>query len=363
MTDIHAKRRSRAWEALVAQAPEADALLITSLPNVCYLTGFTGSNGMLLLTPSTALLGTDGRYVVQAGQECPGLALLIDRSTLSAVATRWVDGGGAVLALEADHVTVTQWRHLVEIAGDDESRLRATSDIVEVLRQVKDGQELAALERACQISDEALGLTIAEVRVGDTEREIARRLENHMLSLGADGLSFETIVAGGPHSAIPHHQPTDRPLAAGDFLLIDFGAQVGGYHADETRTFVMGAPSDWQVELHDVVHRAQVAGRAAARAGKPLVDVDAAARQLIEQDGYGAYFDHGLGHGVGLQIHEAPFFSPRATGMLLAGSPVTIEPGVYLPGRGGVRIEDTVIVTEGECSPLTTADRGLVLLD
>lgn len=363
MSDVHATRRARAWEALAAQAPDTDALLITGLTNVRYLTGFTGSNGMLLLTADSALLGTDGRYVVQAGQECPGLPLHVDRSTLSAVATCWADGGRAVLAVEADHLTVTQWRRLVEIAGGDEGRLRVTSDLVEALRQVKDDQEIAALRRACEISEEALAATIAAVRVGDTEREIARRLDNHTLSLGADRISFETIVAGGPNSAIPHHQPTDRPLQSGDFLLIDFGAEVGGYHADETRTFVMGAPADWQAEMHYVVQQAQAAGRAAARAGTPLADVDAAAREVVRDAGYGAYFDHGLGHGVGLQIHEAPFFSARATGMLLAGSPVTIEPGVYLPGRGGVRIEDTVMVTEGECSPLTTADRGLVVLD
>ena len=183
-----------------------------------------------------------------------------------------------------------------------------------------------------------------------------------MLELGADRVSFDTIVAVGPNTAIPHHQPTDRALIRGDFLLIDFGAEYSGYHADETRTFVLGEPAEWQREIHSLVESAQAAGRVAATAVTALADVDAAARQIIEEAGHGPNFDHGLGHGVGLEIHEAPFFSARATGMLLAGSPVTIEPGVYLAGRGGVRIEDTVIVTEGECSPLTTANRGLVVL-
>lgn len=363
MSERHAARRRRAWSALVEEAPDASAFLVTGLANVRYLTGFSGSNGMLLLYADDAVLGTDGRYVIQAGAECPGLELIVDRATLPAVAARWGTEPDGVLAVESEHLTVAQWRQLEERLGGATNRLHAVAGVVEGIRQVKDDQELDALRRACEISDRALLATVATVHPGDTERQIARRLEDRMLDLGADRVSFDTIVAAGPHSAIPHHQPTDRPLESGDFLLIDFGAEVAGYHADETRTFVLGAPAAWQDEIHALVLAAQEAGRAAARAGMALVDVDRAARSVIEEAGHGPNFDHGLGHGVGLQIHEAPFFSARATGMLLAGSPVTIEPGVYLADRGGVRIEDTVIVTDGECIPLTTADRGLVVLD
>ncbi len=362
MSGPYRGRRERVWQSVLGQAPDACGLLITSLPNIRYLTGFSGSNAVLLVTEDQALLGTDARYAVQSDTECPGVPVLLDRSTLAAVAAHWRKHFVGPLAVESEHVSLAQWRRIVEMLDGDERRLRTISGVVESVREVKDPDELAALEWACAISGQALEEVISDVRTGDTERTIARRLDSRMLELGADRVSFDTIVASGPHSAIPHHQPTDRPLREGDLLLIDFGAEVAGYHADETRTFVVGEPVDWQREIHAVVLAAQQAGRAAATAGTPLADVDGAARRIIDEAGYGDHFGHGLGHGVGLEIHEAPFVSAAATGMLLAGSSVTIEPGVYLAGRGGVRIEDTVIVTEGQCSPLTTADRGLLVL-
>ena len=363
MSQRHAERRSRAWAALRADYPDVDAFIVTSLPNVRYLTGFTGSNAVLLLSAEGCTLGTDGRYVIQAGDECPDLPLLIDRMTLTALVAEWSRTHGGVLALEADHVTLAAMHDLRDaIAGAKPVNFRETRGVVEGCRVVKDDLEIELLARACSVSDDALAIVIASVRVGDTEREIARRLEAQMYACGADAISFETIVAGGPHSAIPHHSPTDRPLERGDFLLIDFGAEVGGYHADETRTFVMGAPLPWQVETHALVLAAQEAGRSTARAGADLAEVDQAARSVIVDAGHGDLFGHGLGHGVGLQIHEAPFFSARSVGMLHGGSPVTVEPGVYFPGRGGVRIEDTVLVTDGLPQPLTMTERGLTAL-
>jgi Xaa-Pro dipeptidase len=185
-----------------------------------------------------------------------------------------------------------------------------------------------------------------------------------MLEAGAEAESFEAIVATGPHSAIPHHQPTDRPIAVGDLLKIDFGALFGGYHADETRTFIVAAdPEPWQAEIHSLVQVAQRAGRKAAVAGADLAEVDKASRSIIEDAGYGEYFGHGLGHGVGLDIHERPFLGQTAEGRLVLGSTVTVEPGVYLPGRGGVRIEDTCIVgADGPAEPLTTTTRELLVV-
>jgi len=363
MSDRHEARRQLVWEALCAHVPDATAFVVTSLPNIRYLSGFSGSNAVLLLSADGSVLGTDGRYVTQAGAECPDLPLVVDRVTLPAVVTRWCHPAAGVLAIEADHLSLSAFREVDAIVGDSRAcTLHETRGLVEGIRVVKDELERDLIAEACRISDEALAAVVSEVRVGDTEREIARRLEFEMYARGADAISFETIVGGGPHSAIPHHVPTDRPLEAGDFLLIDFGAEVGGYHADETRTFVMGRPQDWQVETHALVLAAQEAGRTAARTGAELAQVDRAARSVIETAGLGDNFGHGLGHGVGLEIHEAPFFSARSEGMLHDGSPVTVEPGVYFPGRGGVRIEDTVLVVDGPPVPFTTTERGLVAL-
>ena len=359
MPEVHALRRAQTWQEVRSSCPEATALLVTSLANVRYLTGFTGSNAVLLLDAGSALLGTDGRYTVQAAEQCPDLPVHLDRLTVTAVAGAWSAAGGGVLAVESDHLSVSDLR---AVEGATGAAPLETSGIVEACRMHKDAAEIALIEHACSVSDAALQAILPRIRVGATEREIARWLEAEMFAHGADELSFETIVAGGPHSAKPHHEPTTRPLEHGDLLLIDFGAAVGGYHADETRTFIVGAAADWQREIHAVVAEAQAAGRSTARAGAALRDVDTAARSVVSEAGYADYFDHGLGHGVGLEIHEAPFFSPRSTGKLPAGSPVTIEPGIYLPGRGGVRIEDTILVSEGPSRSLTASPRDLVAL-
>jgi Xaa-Pro aminopeptidase len=199
---------------------------------------------------------------------------------------------------------------------------------------------------------------------GRTERQIARDLESRMYAEGAEAIAFATIVASGPNSATPHHQPTDRVVEPGDFLKIDFGARHAGYHADCTRTFVVGRePAAWQAELHALVRAAQRAGREALKPGVELSAVDAAARDVIKAAGHGDDFTHGLGHGVGLEIHEDPFFAATATGTLADRTPVTVEPGVYLPGRGGVRIEDTLVVRDGEPELLTPTTKDLVVLD
>lgn len=357
MAEVHAGRRQQAWAQLTRQVPDASALVVTSLVNIRYLTGFAGSNAFLLLGPQDAVLGTDQRYETQARDATSDIRVLLDRQTLPAVVDAWWGGGD--LAVEAEHLSVSGLRGIESrVSG----RVVETVGVVEACRVVKDSEEIASIQRACQISDDALLAVLPQVSIGMTEREIARRLEGEMLARGADGLSFATIVAGGPHSAIPHHRPTERPLAPGELLLIDFGAEVDGYHADQTRTFVLGEPADWQREVHAVVAAAQAAGCEAARAGTHSDAVDAVARSIIVEAGMGDRFTHGLGHGVGLEIHEAPFVGPRSTGRLPAGSPVTIEPGVYLPDRGGVRIEDTIVVDEGPSRSLTTLPRDLVVL-
>lgn len=359
MSDVHAARRQAVWRALVEQTPTADGLLVTSLANIRYLTGFSGSNAALLLQPAEAILSTDGRYVTQAGEQSPGLRLIIDRASTLALGRTWEAAQGGLLAIESEHLSVAVLRSLQGMLAH---RPVEVTGVVEGCRVVKDDDEIALIARACSISDLALQDILPSIRAGDSERDVARRLEAAMFRRGAHGLSFATIMAAGPHSAKPHHEPTDRQIERGDLVLMDFGAEVSGYHADMTRTFVMGEPAQWQSEIHAVVLRAQEAGRAAAHAGVPLTEVDGAARSVVAEAGWAAYFEHGLGHGVGLQIHEAPFLSPRSAGRLPAGSPVTVEPGIYLPGRGGVRIEDTVVVGEGPCRPLTSSGRDLLVL-
>ena len=342
-------------------AAGAESVLVTRLVNVRYLTGFTGSNAALLLTEREAVLATDGRYTTQAVAEAPDVELLLERECAAAVVAKAGRDGVRRLAFEAHDVSVELHGTLSTIDGAP--RLIALGRAVEALRTVKDEHEIELLREACAIGDRALAETLETIAPGHSEREVARRLESTMVELGADGIAFETIVATGPNSAIPHHRPTHREIERGDLLKIDFGALYGGYHADCTRTVVVGrAPEDWQQEIYDVVRAAQRAGRHALTAGADVRDVDAAARSVVVDAGYGEQFPHGLGHGVGLEIHEAPMMGYRASGRLVASTPVTVEPGIYLPGRGGVRIEDTLVVTDGVPDLLTTTQKDLLVL-
>lgn len=340
-----------------------DALLVTYLTNVRYLSGFRGSNGAVLVArdPQGDRLVTDFRYVTQASTECPDIGVLVQRAVAVGGVAHAVSAGAQRVGFEASHLTVASYEELrAEHRGVE---LVASSGLVEGLRSTKDDAELAHLAEACRISDVALAALLPQVRVGMTERQVARLLEGLMLDHGADAVSFETIVASGPNSAVPHHSPTDRAIEAGDFLKIDFGALYSGYHADETRTFVVGAdPEPWQAELHALVARAQRAGVDALAVGADLRDVDHAARSVIASAGHADHFGHGLGHGVGLDIHEAPMIGYSSTGILGDRTPVTVEPGVYLPGRGGVRIEDTLVVHSGGPVSLTTTTRELLVL-
>jgi Xaa-Pro aminopeptidase len=334
-------------------------MLVTDLINVRYLSGFTGSNAALLVFAdgADAVLATDGRYRTQAAQQAPDLEVAIERACGRYLAGRAAAAKAQRVGFESHVVTVDGYDALAGAAGNTE--LVRASQTVEALREIKDAGEVALLRLACEAADAALADLIERggLRPGRTEREVGRELEALMLDHGADGVSFETIVASGANSAIPHHRPTDAVLASGDFVKIDFGALVGGYHSDMTRTFVLDKAADWQLEIYELVSAAQQSGRDALRAGACLADVDGAARGVIVDAGYGEQFGHGLGHGVGLQIHEAPGIGATATGTLLAGSAVTVEPGVYLPDRGGVRIEDTLVVadeTSGRAAELLT---------
>jgi Xaa-Pro dipeptidase len=364
----HAHRRT----ALRALARDAglDAVLVTDLVNVRYLTGFTGSNAAALVhahdSPADerrTRLVTDGRYTTQAAAQTPDLERIIERACAAAAVGAAQRDGVRRLGFESGQVTVDGLAALASVAEDDVELVRAP-DLVQRLRAVKDDAEIDVLRRACAAADAALADLIAEggLRPGRTEREVGLDLEQRMRGHGADGPSFETIVAAGANSAIPHHRPTDAPLRKGDLLKLDFGALVEGYHSDMTRTFVLGPPADWQRELYDLVAESQAAGRAALGVDVALAEVDAAARDVIVAAGRGPEFCHGLGHGVGLQIHEAPALAASAEGRLAAGMTVTVEPGVYLAGRGGVRIEDTLVVRPQGPELLTRTGRELLAL-
>jgi len=345
---------------------ELDALLISDLVNVRYLSGFTGSNAALLIRADddTPVLATDGRYRTQAAQQAPDAEVVIERACGPHLVARAAEAGVRRLGFESHIVTVDGFAALTKAAGERCELVRAGGH-VEALREVKDAGEVALLRLACEAADAALKDLVDRggLRPGRTEKDVRRELEALMLDHGADAASFETIVATGANSAIPHHRPTDAVLAAGDFVKIDFGALVSGYHSDMTRTFVLAPIAEWQRDVYDLVASAQRAGREALASGVALKEVDAASRQVIADAGYADNFGHGLGHGVGLQIHEAPGINATAAGTLLAGSAVTVEPGVYLPDRGGVRIEDTLVVS-GADSPelLTRFPKELVII-
>ncbi|MFC6088556.1 M24 family metallopeptidase [Saccharothrix lopnurensis] len=357
----HATRRAALRASLRAQ--ELDALLVTDLLNVRYLTGFTGSNAALLVhaeSDGSTAFCTDGRYLTQAAAQVPDLARVVDRPCDAVLLER--ARGLRRVGFESHHVTVDGLDALRAAAGD--VALVRAPGLVEALRLVKDDAEVEALRMACAAADRALAGLVEHggLRPGRTEREIARELESRMLDHGAAGPSFESIVAAGANSAVPHHRPTDAQVRHGDLVKIDFGALVDGYHSDMTRTLVVGRAADWQRDLHQLVAASQAAGRAALAVGAEVSAVDAAARAVIDAAGHGEHFLHGLGHGVGLQIHEAPALSKAGDGTLLPGMAVTVEPGVYLAGKGGVRIEDTLVVREGAPELLTLTTKELVVV-
>jgi Xaa-Pro aminopeptidase len=261
------------------------------------------------------------------------------------------------LGIEADQVTLSEFGRLGKPAGA--LTLVPLTGVVEALRAIKDDEEIAAIRTACAITDSGFTAVLATLRPGVTEREVAWSLWTTMREGGAEALAFDSIVAFGPHSAIPHHQPTDRALSVGDLVKLDFGARYAGYHADMTRTVVVGKPQAWQVELHQAVATVQQACRRATVPGASSDGLGILAREQVEAAGYPLV--HGLGHGVGLAVHEEPFLTPISTsGALAERMCVTVEPGIYLPDRGGVRIEDTVVVTRSGNDPLTTSPRELI---
>ena len=341
-----------------------EALLVTRLPNIRYLTGFTGSAAVVLVTREEVLFVTDGRYQEQSREQLDAAAVdaRVEIAPSSAAQRDvLVPAVASVtrLGLEAHGVTWAQQRTYADWFGAVE--LVPTDGVVEALRRVKEAAEVARIRAACAIADNALAELLPTLAEAPTEREFALQLEFAMRRRGASGNSFDPIIASGPNGAKPHARPTDRPIGRSELVVIDFGCIVDGYCSDMTRTVSVGDPGPHARRVWDVVAASQRAGRDAVRAGAECVAVDRASRDVIDAAGWGAAFAHGTGHGVGLEIHEDPRVAASARDTLERGSVVTVEPGVYLPGVGGVRIEDTVVVTPDGSDPLTAFPKDLVL--
>jgi Xaa-Pro aminopeptidase len=368
MPDVHAERRQRLADRIAGAG--ADAALVTHLVNVRYLTGLASSNAALLLaaagpgpgTHPAAVLATDSRYALTAARDCADVELLTARDVAGGLTGLAAARGMRRVLFEAHAMTVAQ--HAGLSGGNTGVELAPLGTAVEDLRVVKDEEEIAAIAAACELTCAAFDDVLPSIRPGVTEKQLAIALERRMVDLGADEPAFATIVASGPNGAIPHHAPTGRVIAEGDLVTMDLGARYRGYHADMTRTVAVGEPAGWQRDIYQLVAAAQQAGIDAAKPSAHVTAVDAAARDVIAGAGHGGHFGHGLGHGVGLEIHEAPLMHHDGTGTLGDRVPITVEPGVYLPGTGGVRIEDTLVVRAGARPGelLTTITKELLVL-
>lgn len=337
---------------------ELDRMLVTNLVNVRYLTGFGGTNGACVCGADTRLLLTDFRYTERALAEVEGWEVVT-------VADDWLGGIAERLAgrtgFEDDHVSV---RLLDRLRGKlpDGIELVAAGGAVEKLRRVKDEAELDAIARASALADEVWDWTLERGLRGRKEREVARAAEARIRELGGDP-SFPAIVATGPNGALPHAEPSEREIGTGELVVFDMGASLEGYCSDGTRTFAVGEPGERARKVYEAVREAQAAALGAVRAGVGCEELDAVARERIEAAGHGDRFGHGLGHGVGLEVHEGPRVSPRSEDVLEAGEVVTIEPGIYLPGELGVRIEDLVVVEADSCRNLSGLPKELQIVD
>jgi Xaa-Pro aminopeptidase len=340
-----------------------DALLVSHLPNIRYLCGFTGSSGLLLVEESGSVFFTDVRYDTQAHAEVKGAKVVIARqAVLSAAADRIAAlRGKRVIAIEADHVTVSDRKRLDDLLPTH-LRLKNASSLVERARMVKDEDELAVIRSAVNLGAKLFDRALAVMRPGVKESDVAAEMEYAARRAGAEEMSFSTIIASGERSALPHGRASDKPIKPGGFAVCDFGVILLGYCSDQTRTVWVGSVSEDARVGYEAVLEAQLAAIAAVRPGVSVGEVDGAARKVLRKRGLGRYFTHSTGHGVGLEIHEAPRLAAGQKTVLQPGMVITIEPGVYFPGKWGVRIEDMVTVTARGCDVLTPTRKDFLAI-
>lgn len=342
------------------RSQKLDALIITHLENIRYLTGFTGSGGMLLVTLKQAVLFTDFRYAIQAQQEVFGAKIRLGKKPLEQFKHFLEEVKLHRLGFEAEHLSFENYEKIDHICQQYGVELVPGYRLLAELRLIKQPEEIAQIKQAIAIAEAAFGRIAKQVKPGVREIDLALELEFEAKRSGSARLPFEIIVAAGKRSAMPHGVASDKVIPANELVIIDFGASYQGYNADITRTLLLGEPSPRQLELYQLVSRAQAEAIAGVRPGMQAQELDRIARGVIEDAGYGEYFGHGTGHGVGLEVHEEPSISQNDQTQLIPGMVFTIEPGIYLPEVGGVRIEDMVLVTEDGCEVLTSLPKELV---
>jgi len=360
----HRGRQKRLRKAL--ESSHLEVLLVTHLPNIRYLCGFTGSAAALVITPTKSVFFTDGRYTEQARAEVQGSRVVIARKSPIAAAGEWLSTQAKkrrpqTIGIEGEDLSVAERMRLAKSLGRG-FRLREAPPLVEQARVVKDEDEISLLCAAVILGASLFDCALEAIRPGVKETEVAAEMEYAARRAGAEGMSFETIIASGSRSALPHGRASQAAIPAEGFVVCDFGVILAGYCSDMTRTVFVGQPSEQARRMYDAVREAQQAAVEAVRPGAGVSEVDGAARKLLHNNGLGRYFTHSTGHGVGLEIHEAPRLASGQTDVLLPGMVVTIEPGVYLPGIGGVRIEDMIVVTESGCTVLTPTSKELITL-
>ena len=337
---------------------ELDGILISQPENRRYLSGFDGSAGFLVVTPQDMILATDFRYIAQARSQAPDYEIFTTTNSMGDWFPRLTAGLKIKgLGFEAGHLTFTQHRQLSDILKKGKSRLKLVpvTGMVESLRVIKEPEEVGLIARAAEISDAAMGYIQDKIHAGMTEEEAAWEIERFMREKGSEPMPFDAIVASGPHSALPHAKPSARAIQAGEPIVIDIGAKVGGYCSDLSRTLYLGTPDDTFRKVYIIVLDAQLTAMSIINEGTTGEQADSSARKFIEQSGYGDAFGHGLGHGVGLAPHELPRLGPGSNEPLTSGMVFTVEPGIYLSGWGGVRIEDTVIMENGKTRAMSKA--------
>lgn len=340
------------------------AALIMSEENICYFTSFHSSNGYLLVTGDKAVFLTDSRYIEAAQNKITSCDEILQIKSMEADLMPLIENLGVKeLELESERITVSRYQKIRELVSGVNVICDGSLDsAVDDIRIKKNESEVAKIVKAQRIAERAFDYILSFISTDKTEKEIALELEYFMLKNGADGLSFETICVSGKNSSLPHGVPTDKKIEKGDFITMDYGATTEFYHSDMTRTVAVGEVSSKQIEVYETVLKAQMAGVDAVKAGVSCKDVDAVSRKIISDAGYGDYFGHGLGHGVGVEIHELPTLNPSSKHILEEGHIVTVEPGIYLPGEFGVRIEDMALVTADGCVNLTECEKKLIIL-
>jgi len=345
----------------VLQKQGIEAILVGSAYNRRYLSGFTGSSGMVLVTAGQCWLLTDFRYRTQAPQQAPGFEIVEHGSSpLADVYKLLKQNGITQLAFEEEHVTYSQytaWKGILQNIA-----LQPVNGIVEGLRVIKDESELQVMQEAADLADRTFSHILQHLRPGVSEKEIALEMEMFMRKHGATSSSFDTIVASGERSALPHGVASDRIIGSNEFVKLDFGAYYNGYCSDLTRTVVVGQPTDKHKEIYNIVLEAQLHALAHIKPGMTGREADALARDVIAKYGYGDLFGHSTGHGLGMEIHESPRLSVQSDTILTPGMTVTVEPGIYVPGFGGVRIEDDIVITESGIKILTSSPKDLIVL-